>query len=416
MLTGSLLDYRRRKGRVVPVWLQPDAARARDAAQGLIALVKTFVGKPRGELEQALEDAAPEGLTSKAAQGLTKLLLDEAEFAVAGERDPLALRRELFGRAAARWRSAGHEGFADWRDSLLAEVGGAQGLAAAEVPAALFADLPDMQRLVSAPGWSPEALLHRYNVAQVQGLLLGAERLEIEAGQPTPARLRQLLRYLKFFGLLFRIERDHARDGLRLMVDGPLSVLEGGKGYGLNLAAFLPALLLWLPPWRLRASIRLKGGRGGAAGPVTHELIVEPDPALRSHYVDSGQWLPDGVRHFVERFNAASTLWHAELADELIALPGNRYLVPDFRIAPADSRAAEPPLLLEHLPYPSAAVVASKLALAVQVAGARYVIACKGLPSIGADLRASPHLFCYRRQLLAAQVNEWLAPAAVNPV
>ena len=90
---------------------------------------------------------------------------------------------------------------------------------------------------------------------QAQGLLLTAERLDIRAPWPEPLRLRQLLRYLKFFGLLFQTSGGSRGEGLHVRVDGPLSVLESSNRYGLQLAEFLPALLLWDPPWQAEAEV-----------------------------------------------------------------------------------------------------------------------------------------------------------------
>ena len=53
-----------------------------------------------------------------------------------------------------------------------------------------------------------EGLLHRYNCAQVQGLLLRCEGMTVTLPESGPAKLRQLLKYLRFNKLLANITQD----------------------------------------------------------------------------------------------------------------------------------------------------------------------------------------------------------------
>ncbi len=266
----------------------------------------------------------------------------------------------------------------------------------------------------------PAALPYRYNVAQVQGLLLRAERVELTAPWPAPRRLRQLMRYLKFYRLLFREAppptppsagpaRRRAATGagppaepeLHLVIDGPLSVLESATRYGLELAQFFPALLLWEPPWRLEAELRLGRSQSRAQSPA--RLCVEPHPWLRSHYPDHGQWIPADVLRFVAAFNAGASPWRAAAAEALLALPDNRCLVPDFEFR----RPGAAPVYLEHLAYPDAAAVAARLEQ-IAAAGRRdYLLACRAVPSVKA-LGQPPGLLTFRRSLLPGPVREAL--------
>lgn len=410
MLTGNLLIHRRRQGRLYPNRLDPAQEAPREAAESVLALARSFRGRRRGDLHEALDGLAAPGVSAKALRGMVKLVLDGCEFAVAEGPPPPDLRRELFDAAAGQWRARGTDGLAQWRGALLAEAGRRHGLEPAAVERALFADLQENQLLQEVPTLDGEGLLLRYNVAQVQGLLLHAQGLEIDAAAVTPQRLRQLLGYLKFFGLLFRVEGSNfgsrATPGARIAVDGPLSVLESSTRYGLELAAFFPALLLWRERWRLRAEVRLKAG----AAPL--ELIVEPHPLLRSHYPDRGQWVPEPARQFVAGFNALASPWRAAPAEEIVALPGNRYLVPDFVL----THSARGPVHLEHLTYPSREAVARKLELAAAAPGVRYRVACRALPSIREAFPESERLFLYRRQLLPRRVLAWIEEAAEGSI
>ena len=399
MLTADLLQYTRRKGRVMPGSLDPEAPAPLEGAQALIGLFAASPGQPRGEIEDAAAALGLPNLSQKVQRGLLKLLFDAAEFGTEAAADPVALRKDLFDAAAQRWREAGATDLAGWRQELVAAAAAERGITLAAAEAALFADLPSQQRLLAAPQFTSRALLHRYNVAQVQGLLLGAQRIEIDAERPNPRRLRQILRWLKFFGLLFREEPGAPEARLRLTIDGPLSVLEGSTRYGLQLAEFFPALLLWPQAWRLKAWVRLRAGGG------LHELIAEPHPFLRSHYPDHGQWVPDSARRLVDEINALGLSWRAEAADDVLMLAGNRYLVPDFVLRHPERPQ---PVLLEHLLHPDPETLPGRLELARAAPQARYLYACRGTPAVQEAVNGDPGVFLYKRNLTAAALVDWL--------
>jgi hypothetical protein len=395
MLTGDLLQFTRRSGRVHPRRVDPSDARLLEAVNGLAGLFQAHIGQRRGDLEEAIGRYVPPGLDPKRVRGLARLLWERCEFQTTAEADPPALREALFGAAAEEWKRFSEAGTAAWRAALVERIGQTQHLTPPEVDAALYADLEENQIVTTFESLTPGRLLERYNVAQIQGLLLKADRVRVTAPWPTPQRLRQLLRYLKFFGLLFVAEAHGEGEGksLTLTVDGPLSVLESATRYGLNLAQFLPALLLWEGPWKLTAEVRLRGRAG------IDQLDVEPHPALRSHYPDRGQWVPDDVRRFVEAFNATPGPWRAEPAEEVSVLPGNAFLVPDFRFV-QPGRV----LLLEHILYPSPERIAALLERTEGAKSPGYAIAARQF----AGAPTSPRLFTYRRTLTPAAVREWL--------
>ena len=410
MLTGDLLRVTRRKGRVLPRLVDPAGPDLLAAAGGLIAEVQGQLGRSRGELERALDLHAPAGPEHTLERGLVKLLLDRCVFETRAKADPAALRAALFDRSAAAWRERPLADLPLWRGEVLREAGAACGLTEAEAGDALFADLEQNQALAAFDPLSPARLLLRYNVALVQGLLLRADGLEVRAPWPEPARLRQLFRWLKFFGLLFEARREGAL--LCLSVDGPLRILEHASRYGLGLAQFFSALLLWPGPWVLTAQVRA-GKRGQSA-----ELELEPHPWLKSPLPDQGAWVPEAVRDFVAAFNAHADAWRVLPAERVLMLPGNRFLIPDFEFVEA---ATGRRVLLEHVQYPSPERVARLLDLARQAAltpaepgtpdgvpPADYWIACKRSAALPDDAR----LLAYRRSLLASQVRARLAGAA----
>ena len=75
----------------------------------------------------------------------------------------------------------------------------------------LYADLPPFQQVLKFRKITGEGLLHRYNCAQVQGLLLRSESITVKLPDSSAASMRQLLKYLRFNKLLAKISFDHKK-------------------------------------------------------------------------------------------------------------------------------------------------------------------------------------------------------------
>ncbi len=398
MLTGDLLMFTRRKDRLYPRLLEPCDTALAAAGEALLDLFEAHQGRRRGDLEEALKDFALPDIPAKVSQGLAKLLLKRCTFAVAATEEPRILRRALFDGSARAWRSRDRSELAGWRASLLEQVGMPHGLSADQVETSLYADLPENQVLEDIRPVSSEKLLYRYNVAQVQGLLLRAKQLTLSAPSVNSRRMRQLFRYLKFFGLLFQVESGEG-EGLRLVLDGPLSLLESGTRYGLNLAQFFPVLLHWDAPWRLECILSPRPGKPPA------RLELGPSPLLKSHYPDQGQWVPEELRRFQEGFNGLSTPWRAVPTERIFTLPGNRWLVPDLEFALAGS---ERRVFLEFLPYPVPQRVDQRLSLIAQRGKGDYLLACRKVPALQKVDQECPWLLTFRRSFLPKRVLEFL--------
>ena len=121
--------------------------------------------------------------------------------------------------------------------------------------AKLYADLPSCQPVLTFNTLSAERLLHRYNAAQVQGLLLHCNTLTLKLADSMTAELRQLFKYLRFNQLLSTIRKEG--ELYHITVDGPLNLFYKTKRYGMNLANFFVAVL-HQPKWELAAEIQFR--------------------------------------------------------------------------------------------------------------------------------------------------------------
>lgn len=335
MLTRDLLRVRVKGNEVVPALVDPDRPALVEDAEALLGTFQDAVeeGWTRGRLDEALGDLVGDRQDHKLLRGLAKVLLDRSDFEVASPVDPVELRGRAFRAAGERGPLAstpGALGRTVARD-VLAEVGGAFDLTAEEAARALYADLPEEQRITACRVPDGRWLVHRYNVALVQAILLQATAVHVRLRAPSAPRLRQLFRWVKFQQLLHRAAREG--EMLVLTLDGPASVLVSTTRYGLALAGFLPALLLQEEPWTLEAEVLWTKGRH------RKRLFLGSGAGLVSHYADTGAYKTRTHTWFEERWAAAEPDWTLDDRTEPLDLGGRDLVLPDYRLT-RDGRTA----------------------------------------------------------------------------
>jgi predicted nuclease of restriction endonuclease-like RecB superfamily len=352
MLTGNLVRVRYARNRIVPVYLDPTELRWQLAAEQLLALFRGQERRTRGEL---LADVA-ETFGGDAAQlvyrGMAKLLEDRCEFEVVSGRPPENVRKVVFGLAAQvrsgiQQNVVGASGIlanADTRHpafdrtAVLSQAAAELDMTPDAVEQSLFADLKSEQRLTRFKDTTAERLLQRYNVALAQAVLLRSIQVRVVIRGEKPARMRQLLRLVKFHRLICDITRSEG--GCRMVLDGPLSLFTATQKYGLQLALFLPAVLL-CRDFELDADLRW----GAQRKPKTFAL--SPKDGLVSQTRDTGTYVPPELAMFVELFRKRVEDW--DISEETDVYPlGNGFWVPDYRLT---HRASGKTVLLEVLGF-----------------------------------------------------------------
>jgi predicted nuclease of restriction endonuclease-like RecB superfamily len=389
MLTGRLVRVRYARDRVVPCWVNAADTALLEMAERLREVFGSREGATRAELEEELSQLTETGTTQILHQGLVKLLEDRCEFEVASSHPPEALREQVFAAAAAQRRArraaldpAGavevvRPGFD--RGAVLGQVGTSLGLSPDQVDRGLFADLKSEQRLVRFKDLSAERLLHRYNVALAQAVLLRSTAVRVHLSGATPQRLRQLFRLVKFHRLVCEIQ-DTGSVSCRLQLDGPLSLFSATQKYGLQLALFLPAVLL-CQDFELEADLRW-----GAQRKAKKFKLTSTD-GLVSHYPDVGSYVPPELKLFTELFRKKISDW--EIEEETAIFPMDRHFwVPDYRLV---HRASGRVVYFEVLGFWRRAGAEQHLARLRQHAGAPFVLAVSDqLRLEDADLETLP--------------------------
>src|ERR1044071_7502409 len=168
MLTADLAQSWRRGDRVRPGQWDTDDARRLDDAARLIKLFAEHSGRPRRELDVALEEYVGTGTNYKFLRGLGKLLTDRCGFEISSTKEPVEIRRTLFLGARGRHPVTSDEGA---RAAVITEAARELGVEPEAMMRALYADLPENQLLASFDPIGAAELLNLYNLAQAQALL-----------------------------------------------------------------------------------------------------------------------------------------------------------------------------------------------------------------------------------------------------
>jgi predicted nuclease of restriction endonuclease-like RecB superfamily len=323
VLTKDLLRFRVTGGSIKPHFVSASDPALLELAARFLELYDPEKGLPRGEIEAAAADIAKTYKNIKTAGGVKKVIADNREFQAPSELDYPAMREKLFSFAAGLLKSGSAPDIFAYRHAVISSSDEMR----AFVQGDIYADLPENDKLVSGKQLFPREVLERYNVSQVQSLLLYSSKLELEAESPEPAQIRRLFKYLKFFRLLATVTSD-ARDAasllaskIKIVIDGPASIFENTQKYGLQLASFFPAVCA-LPKWKLRAEVKI---RDRAA-----ILSVSEKEGLVCHYKNFGAYVPEEIQLFHKYFKEKVTDWEISGDTPLIKCGGQEFVFPDM--------------------------------------------------------------------------------------
>ncbi|MBV9124288.1 MAG: DUF790 family protein [Planctomycetes bacterium] len=405
MLTGKLVRVRYARQRIVPTYLDAADPTWLEVAERLRELFRSQEGRTRGDLEEDLKETFGSDPSQLVHQGLAKLLEDRCEFEVISGHPPEQLREAVFLAAACHRKEEGEtrnpgepektgpenpdtvtlspchlatlSGFD--RRRVLQQVADGVGLTPEAVEQGLFADLKSEQRLVRFKDISAERLLQRYNVALAQAVLLRSTKVHVRIRGEPPRRYRQLFRLIKFHRLVCEVEATGPAS-YALHLDGPLSLFTATQKYGLQLALFLPVVLL-CRDFDLQAELRW----GPKRTPKTFTLSA--GDGLVSHYPDTGMYVPPELAMFAELFRKRISDWEIREETEVFPL-GDGFWVPDYCLI---HRASGQSVFLEVLGFWRRASAERHLERLRQYAGAPFLLAVSDQLRVDeADLEGLP--------------------------
>lgn len=319
MLGPELVRARRRGDQLeLQKFPEKDRVRALEIAEDALAILSALPGSSQDEVTEALGTLDYEAREEKLVAGIRKLLLDEAEFGAEPSLEPVQLRKLLFERASARRADATAEAPFS-REAVVAEIAAEIGSSVPAVEEALFADLKGAAKLTKLPRVTPAELVERYELAQVQGVLLRAVQVNVTVSCSRPEDYRALFHKLKFRQLLFRIE-ELPEGRFRLVVDGPFSLFDSVTKYGQKLALLVPALL-GCDEVEIDAQVRW----GAERKPLGFKTVLKKR---------AGEGAELGMREeisaLVEATEKRGGSWSVRHASALLNVPGVGLCIPDL--------------------------------------------------------------------------------------
>ena len=312
-------------------------------AQTLIELFQSAVGKTQGELDRQLHIEEGEGTDYRIKRGLAHILRNSfSTFEIVSPLEPVELRDRMFTLAATRAATPtnAEAHLTTLAAQLTQELD--ESIEPVHIRQGLYADLKENRILTTFDTPTPEALIHRYNLSQVQGIFYKASHMVIHLYRNDPGEYKLMFKYLKLFRLMTYVEGE-ADQGFTITIDGPASLFKPSTRYGVDIAKLIPAIL-HVTRWQLTATLQWKNPYTKASQDKSYSLAA--DCGLVSHYPPGKPYDSMLEQAFAEKWAKAKTPWQLEREVDLIPIPGS-VMIPDFRLVHPDGRV----YLLEIVGY-----------------------------------------------------------------
>ncbi len=385
MLTSDLAVSFRRGDKIFPFLIDRDNLGSLRDAASLIEIFEAFEGETRGALERELEEFIGTGTDYKILRGLIKLLFDRSEFETEAPAEPVEIRREVFLEARKS-----HPVFPDSKEKEKVLERAAEEFLCdvSAIRANLYADLPAQQRLASFESIEPEDLLDRYNLAQAQALLYRCEEMKIRVAPSSLSNYRAIFGWVKHFGLIHSIT-GNAANGYEITLTGAASLFHRSQKYGIQMAVFLPALLV-CKDWKFRAEIAQKKGRN-----LFFELASDQNEIVSNRTDDAPYENPD-IQRLQKAWEKLSGDWQLKENREVVDL-GKTAFVPDLvLISPGKEK-----IFLDVLGFWTPKSLEKRLAEFSAAGFTNFIIAASNelRGSREEYTRESPHLILYKTRI-----------------
>lgn len=315
MLTKDLLINRKRLGVVTPFALRTEPGVLK-LCEELIKAYSSGYGKTVQLLKERTSEIEFDNVKVQA--GLEKILSDMCKFSDADA--TIASQRWSVLNCAQEIRNKGLQGI-DW-GQYQTMVSEQQQRTVENIEQTLYSDLAEFRLLTHPPEVDATWLIHRYNVAQVQGLILRSKLIQIELPKVSLAEKRALFRTIKFHQLMVANVVDNPGQ-LSFELSGPLTILESAQTYGVKIANFFP-YLVQLPQYSLSADLTLNDRE------VT--MTIDQKSGLHSHYKPMKAYVPKELVTCLGKFNDKYKPLKASISDSFLNLGEGSYCFPDIAL------------------------------------------------------------------------------------
>lgn len=316
MLTKEHIKARVRGTKIVPDQIDLNDQGAKGLAESVLKIFEAAKGSTLAEVREELAEISGDSVTSGA---FYKLMMDRCEFEdfdeafVTDRWSMFEVSKEL----RAKDRALSIDAFKEAASTCLKAP-------FKDLHEGIYADLPDLRKVKSVPVFSSEELVNRYNIAQIQGLLLKAHSLTISVDSLDLLDIRQLFHQIKFHRLLAELSVDMKKKKTVITLSGPLAQFDQASAYGMQLARFFPHLLSF-EGWKAVADVEHKRGK-------IYSLAVDSSSGLKPVYKVRSAHVPAEYTLFVETFNGLTDQFIAERGGPVRNLGQEQYLIPDITI------------------------------------------------------------------------------------
>lgn len=322
MLTKDLLIHRTVKGKLYPFKIKPKDIELKELAQTVLQVFQELQGEPYCRIKESLADITCSSPKVKA--GLEKILLDLCQVTDLG--DTLYENRWEYLRFAQKVRDEAQEmlSFEDFSRLMSSHFE----LSNEQLQERLYGDLPDQRPLANMPDIDSDWLCDRYNLAQVQGLVLRAKSLSVELRHVDLSFRRSLFRNLKFHQLL--VENICDEDNcFSFDLTGPLGIFDMPQKYGLKFANFIP-YILQAADFSIQGQIKLADKEA--------LLQITPKDGLKSHYKQKSSYIPSDLQQCFDQFRAKYKPAKIDISSSFLNLGRQNYCFPDFYVEPTGKK------------------------------------------------------------------------------
>lgn len=317
MLTKNLLQFKKRKDKIYPTLIAITDESALHCAKDLIAIYEESPGKSFIEIEKkSLSSTYAKNIIFK---GFKKLLEDRCKESPKDNQEDLEkLRWQWILNAQELRQRVLYKNLEEFQENF----GFEQQTTFSKISTAIYSDLPEHNLIEEFQSITPLNLIHRYNCAQIQGLLLYAKELTIEINQPKITKLRSLFQQLRFHRLLCEMKEHHENKCI-FTISGPLTITSQRQSYGIRIANFFPHILNQ-DEWKVHTVLVIKKDKKDKLN-----LEISNKMDLFSHYQAKESYTPKELTGFIEDFNNKSTNWQAKTGFEFVHLGQQSYCFPD---------------------------------------------------------------------------------------
>jgi len=316
MLTKEHIKARVRGKKIVPDFIELKDKSADALAGAMLESFSDAEGQTIGSLRERANEIGGDNFTNGA---FFKLIVDRCEFDEFDEAyetqrwELLTLSRKI--RNGENVLSA-----EEFRAAVVSE----NKKPYCELQESLYADLPEFKKIKAVERLESKDLINRYNIAQIQGLLLKCHSLVVSINSDANVDLRSLFHQIKFHRLLADLSFDKKKKKTIITLSGPLAQFDHAATYGMQLAVFFPHLLS-LGEWTALAEVEHKRGK-------VHVLAVGDTSGLLPIYKVRNSFVPPEFNLFIDTFNGLSKDLVAERGGSIVNLGQEQYVIPDVTI------------------------------------------------------------------------------------